>query len=74
MMDGMYCEAALWPDLTAVCVCVCGGQVLYGGRIWNSGVSAGGHEGECEHEQGINLFESVCVMGWCDKMVLLFPT
>lgn len=25
MMDGMYCEAALWPDLTAVCVCVCVG-------------------------------------------------
>lgn len=45
----LYYEAALWPDLTAVCVF---GQVLYGGRVWNSGVSTGGHEGERHHEQG----------------------
>lgn len=63
----MGCIAKLPCGLISLlCVCVCGGQVLYGGRIWNSGVSAGGHEGECDHEQGINLFESVCV---CDGVV-----
>lgn len=44
MMDVTLCnEAALWPDLTAMYVF---GQVVYGGRVWNSGVSARGHKGE----------------------------